>query len=141
MCLPNVLLVVSLLGATIVAADDRSDESQAIAKIEMLGGKVTRDESSPGRPMIGVSFQVSNKFDDGCMHTLSALRGLDSLDLFHTQISDAGLKEISGLKNLVTLGLMSTAITDAGLKELPRLTTSGARRLQVQARRNSTPPF
>src|SRR5579871_4291455 len=32
------------------------DEEEALKRIELLGGKVTRDEKLPGRPVIGVDF-------------------------------------------------------------------------------------
>src|SRR5262249_28356701 len=40
------------------------------------------------------------------------------LDLDHSNVSDAGLRDLTGLDNLVLLGLASTQVTDAGLKEL-----------------------
>ena len=43
------------------------------------------------------------------------------LDLGHTRVMDAGLKELSGLKSLQALNLYRTLITDAGLKELAEL--------------------
>ena len=40
------------------------------------------------------------------------------LNLYATQISDAGLKELRELTNLTHLSLKRTKITDAGLKQL-----------------------
>ena len=72
-------------------ADDAEDK--AVAFVEKLGGKVTRDEKAPGKPVITVS-------------------------LNDTKVTDAGLKELATLKNLTTLDLGFTKVTDAGVKEL-----------------------
>jgi len=50
------LLVAAVLMATLVIGEEASDESQAISKIELLGGKVTRDDKLPGRPVTGIDF-------------------------------------------------------------------------------------
>ena len=51
MQLPILLLLpaVVILAATAAVADDTSDESKAIAKFELLRGKVTRDDTLPSR--------------------------------------------------------------------------------------------
>ena len=59
-------------------ADDAEDK--AVAFVEKLGGKVTRDEKLPGKPVIGVHLSFS-------------------------AVTDAGLKELAPLKNLATLDL------------------------------------
>jgi internalin A len=46
---------------------------------------------------------------------------LRHLELHHTALSDAGLKELAGLNQLRFLDVNSTKITDAGLKELAGL--------------------
>jgi hypothetical protein len=56
---------------------------------------------------------------------LAGLKGLRSLDLGRTRITDAGLKELAGLKDLRVLDLGETQITPAGVaalqKALPKL--------------------
>ncbi|HEY7311294.1 MAG TPA: protein kinase [Gemmataceae bacterium] len=54
---------------------------------------------------------------------LSSLKGmkLTGLDLRHTNVSDADVKNLAGQKNLQTLSLWGTKVTDAGLKELAGL--------------------
>ena len=39
------------------AAEPKADQAKAIAEIEKLGGKVTVDEKSPGKPVISVEFE------------------------------------------------------------------------------------
>ncbi|ADV63236.1 hypothetical protein Isop_2666 [Isosphaera pallida ATCC 43644] len=42
------------------------------------------------------------------------------LDLWNTQVSDAGLNELAGLRNLTTLFLDGTGVSDAGVAELKK---------------------
>ena len=58
----------------------------------------------------------------GDLKPLTALAGLQSLDLGRTQITDAGLAHLSALTGLQFLNLMDTQITDAGLAHLSALT-------------------
>ncbi len=57
----------------------------------------------------------------GLLAKLPAPKTPFGLDLYHTKITDAGLKELAPLKNLHYLNLDATKITDAGLKELASL--------------------
>src|SRR5213080_2959225 len=86
--------VVALLILSSGAA--RADEASAVKAVEKLGGKVTRDDKLPGKPVIGVN-------------------------LGHTKMTDAGLKELKHLKHLTSLNLGWSEVTDAGLKELKDL--------------------
>src|SRR5438094_10489545 len=72
MLIGAVMLLACLSGAA------RADEASAVKAVENLGGKVTRDDKLPGKPVIGV-------------------------DLGHTQVTDAGLKELKHLKQLTSL--------------------------------------
>ena len=112
------LIVIAVLAAPLVVADDHSVESNAIAKIELLGGRVTRDETLPSRPVIAVEFQENMRFNDGYLHLLKSFTSLTSLNLAGSRITDAGLKEIRDLKSLTLLNLYLTKVSDAGLREL-----------------------
>lgn len=72
-------------------ADDAEDK--AVAFVAKLGGKVTRDEKAPGKPVTTLNLSLGG-------------------------VTDADLKELATLKNLTYLDLSHTAVTDAGLKEL-----------------------
>src|SRR5438477_11668371 len=85
-----VMLLACLSGAA------RADEASAVKAVEKLGGKITRDDKLPGKPVIGVN-------------------------LTGTKVTDAGLKELKDLKQLTSLILAKTKVTDAGLKELKQL--------------------
>ena len=96
-------------------ADDAEDK--AVAFVEKLGGKVTRDEKATGKPVITV-FLYRKKMTDAGLKELAALKNLTTFDISATKVTDAGLKELATLKNLTTLDLSQTQVTDAGLKEL-----------------------
>ena len=96
-------------------ADDAEDK--AVAFFEKLGGKVTRDDKIPGKPVTGVNLYRTHVTDAG-LKELAALKKLTSLGLNRTKVTDAGLKELAPLKNLKLLILGGTNVTDAGMKEL-----------------------
>ena len=49
------MLGLSLAPVLCWAAEPNTDQAKAIAAIEKLGGKVTVDEKSPGKPVISVN--------------------------------------------------------------------------------------
>ena len=91
-----------------------TDQARAIAEIEKLGGKVTIDEKSPGKPVITVDLRQTEVTDAGLEH-LKRLPRLESLNLTRTKVTDAGMQHLEGLTTLRTLGLFGTHVTDAGL--------------------------
>jgi Leucine-rich repeat (LRR) protein len=46
------------------------------------------------------------------------MTNLTELDLYDTQVTDAGLEHLKGLTSLTKLSLSRTPITDAGLAEI-----------------------
>jgi len=112
------LLAVVGIAARIVNAVDEVDEAKAIAKIELLSGKIERDEKLPGRPVIGVSFEGSERFTDRYIYLLSALPNLARVDLSGSKLTDEGLKQLPHLKNLVELNLYDTSTIRAAMAEL-----------------------
>ena len=97
-----------------------ADEASAVKAVEKLGGKVTRDDKLPGKPVIGVNL-AGTKVTDAGLKELADLKQLTTLGLDSTQVTDAGLKELTHLKQLTLLDLNHTKVTDAGLKELKDL--------------------
>ena len=95
-------------------------EERAVNAILKLDGKVTRDETLPGRPVVLVDLCGTQITDVG-LKDLKELKGLQTLWLHDTQITDTGLKELKELKGLQELNLSETKITDAGLKDLKEL--------------------
>ena len=84
-----VMLLACLSGAA------RADEASAVKAVEKLGGKVTRDDKLPGKPVIGV---VLNR----------------------TRVTDASLKELKDLKQLTHLNLIHVKVTDDGVADLQK---------------------
>lgn len=103
------------------AAGENPRQAQAIAEIEALGGKVTVDEKSPDKPVIGVSLRHLDVTDVGLV-CLKDLPHLQLLDLDHTRVTDVGLANLEGLPQLQLLDLEHTKVTDRGLACLKRLT-------------------
>src|SRR5665213_2825005 len=128
----SVVLTVNLL-----FADDDNDESIIIAKIELLGGRISRDHSLPGHPVIGIDFHVSEmlpgfwentKVGDRDLRLLKHFTQLTRLNLLGTYITDDGLNEIRELNSLTTLILGRiegkggvSKISDVGVKYIKEL--------------------
>src|SRR4051812_40523 len=107
-CIGTMLTLVILCGAA------RADEAAAVKLVEKLGGRITRDDKQPGRPVIEASL-VNSKVTDVDLKELKGLKQLTTLILWNTQVTDAGLKELKELKQLNSLDLNITKVTDAGL--------------------------
>ena len=65
------LLALSLAPVLCWAAEPKADEAKAIAEIQKLGGKVTRDEKSPGKPVIHVFFLSGSHVTDAGLEHLN----------------------------------------------------------------------
>ena len=108
-----VILLACLSGAV------RADEASAVKAIEKLGGKVTRDDKLPGKPVIGVHLHEIG-VTDAALKELKDLKQLTWLSLTVTQVTDAGLKELANLKQLTSLNLIHTKVTDDGVADLQK---------------------
>jgi hypothetical protein len=106
-----------LIGPTVQAAD----QSEAVAAIKKLGGKVEVDEAAAGKPVVKVDFQKAPVSDADLEH-LKGLNKLQELRLSGTKITDHGLGYLKGLTELRKLTLDRTEVTDDGLKLLQPLT-------------------
>ena len=111
------LLLSLAVGLAGYGQEPADQEEKAVNAILQLGGRVTRDENLPGRPVVKVDLGLPRITDAG-LKDLKELKGLRELWLDSTKITDAGLKELKELKELERLELSSTKVTDAGLKEL-----------------------
>jgi internalin A len=133
------LIVAAVVNGRIVIAQDRPDEATAVEKIELLGGKVIRNDKLPRRPVIEVSMRASQKLNDDDLRLLHGFESLTSLNLYGTKVTDAGMKELGRLTSLLELGLSETKITDASLKELRELKNL-TERLHASTRNRSGNP-
>ena len=86
----GVVSALVLASPTTSLADDAEDA--AVKRFQKLTALFDRDETRPGKPIVGILF-------------------------FATEVTDADLKALTALKNLTTLDLSSTKVTDVGLKE------------------------
>jgi internalin A len=57
-----IVLVIVVCGISRATADEAED--RAVAVIEKLGGKVTRDETKPSKPVVGVSLVFFQATDE-----------------------------------------------------------------------------
>ena len=111
-----------LASAAPARADDAEDK--AVAFVEKLGGKVTRDQKQPGKPVVGVSLSFTKvKVTDADLKELAAFKNLSVLALYMTGVTDRGMTELTTFKTLTRLTLGSTKVTDTGMKELSKLTS------------------
>ena len=133
--LPFLMLGLLLAPIFCWAAEPKTDQARAIAEIEKLGGKVTVDEKSPGKPVISVDLNACSVRDTG-LHCLRADR-LRKPDLSIGDITDDLLVQLEGLTQLQVLALGGNHITDAGLKPLRGLTQ--LRELHLQGTRTTDP--
>ncbi len=120
-----VALVIGFVGCGLSAAEtasaEKADAERAEAVIQKLGGKVTTNEKSLGKPVISVVFQPGTTTDAGLEH-IEGLTQLRLLDLTGTQVTDAGLEHLKGLNEPQTLKVGYSKATDAGLAHLRGLT-------------------
>lgn len=119
-------------------------QAKAVADLRRLGGSVTVDENRPEKPVVavdlhgtgvsGVGLSRLSGFTDlrslnlafttvsmGWEH-LKGLAKLQTLNLKHTQVTDAALQHLAGLTDLRTLNLALTPVGDTGLEHLKGLT-------------------
>lgn len=111
------LVVFGFSARVLISADD-SAGAQAIAKIQLLGGNVERDDNLPGRPVIGISFNQNCRFNEKHLHLLKPFVSLKSFDLRRVPITSAGLKEVNEFTNLTKLYLRGAEINDDGVTKL-----------------------
>ena len=83
------------------------------------GPKWEPDAGSPQSVIIEQAVRVSLEKPDGNL-TKEDLEKVTSLNLAHTQVTDAGLKELVNLRQLKALQLQDTQVTNAGVVELQK---------------------
>ncbi len=91
-------MIFAFVPLVVVIWSARADEAEAVKAVERFRGRVTRDESKPGKPVVGVN-------------------------LWATEVTDEDLKKLAPFKDLTTLDVSSSGysecrVTDEGLKHL-----------------------
>ncbi len=97
----------------IQAAEPRTGQGKAVAKVNKLGGRVTIDEKDPDKPVIGIDLTATLITDAG-LDGLKALTRLQRLALGGTRVTDTRLERLKTFARLRKLDLRDTRITDAG---------------------------
>lgn len=106
-----------ILASSSFAAPPRAEQEKAVAAIERLGGKVTFDETRPGKPVVGVDFTLT-RASNADLHCLTPLTQLRSLSLGLSEVTGNGLGRVAGLAELEELNFVSMNV---GLAEMERL--------------------
>ena len=102
----------------LVAGGCQHDAGKAEARIEALGGNVTRGQDALGRPHVAVSFFKDNQVGDEDLIALQELGALDRLILSGTNITDVGVAHVADLRTLTALELNDTPVTNAAINHL-----------------------
>ncbi len=68
------LLALAAISSRVGLAQDPADESKVTEKIRLLEGNVETDDNLPGRPVVGVSFAGSQRFNDNYIDLLKAFQ-------------------------------------------------------------------
>src|SRR5258708_6145610 len=92
--------------AVTLQAHAQDDEGTALANVVKFGGKYERVPQLDGSPFVwmAITDQPVTDEDLKLLRGLRHVKGLRTLGLNGTKITDAGLKELQGLKDLETLG-------------------------------------
>jgi len=100
-----------------VTKKDKAEE-----QLSRLNGKVTRDKSLPGTPVVEI--RLFNKdTTDGDLKELASFTELRKLDVTGTAITGTGVSHLAGLTKLEDLQMSFAAVNDAGMKEIAKLTS------------------
>lgn len=91
------------------------DRNQSILDLLQAGATMTFDSTGTGS---AVSFPRSMTFRNDLLKSLSAVNGLTTLTIDHSEMTDGGISDLVRRKSLRRLSLIRTAITDAGLSNL-----------------------
>jgi hypothetical protein len=119
---PMLTLTLLFAPALCRTAEPNTDQAQAIAAIERLGGNVIVDDKSPGKRVIAVNLMGTRVTDAG-LEQLAGLPELRDLNLAFTDLTGSGLAHLKGMTKLQTLSLGWSKVTDATLTNLKRLTS------------------
>ncbi len=109
-----------IVGVLVLSSAPGTSASRASRELRKLGAEITRDETKPGKPVVGVDLaDVEVKADD--LEHLRSLPDLERLNLSRCPVTDEGMAHLAGLPALKVLNLSGTQVTNAGLDHLQGL--------------------
>ena len=100
------LPVIALLAAAVVGqgtisptfsparAADESPEAAIVKKIELLGGRISGDETRPDRSVVSVDFSERRRISSTFLGLLKGLPQLQNVDFTNSNLTDAGLARL-----------------------------------------------
>ena len=104
---------------TPAAKEPTVDTGSVKARLEELGARIKVNEQGQ---IVEVDL-FDTQITDAGLVSLEGLTSLQELNLSHARITDAGLVHLKGLSNLLQLYLDNTQIADTGLVHLEKLTS------------------
>lgn len=134
------LLALVAMNAAALCAEEGTDDSieaDGIRKVESAGGRMRRDDTLPGRPVIEVNLPRRGAADAELLSALESFRHLKTLNLSGwSEITDAGMQDIGALKSLESLNLQRVRLTDSGA--VPLAESTSLKRLYLGGTRITT---
>jgi hypothetical protein len=110
----------SVFGVRLWNEHVRETRYEAIKRIFIAEGKLTRDRGHPDRPVVGIDFNYSRRITSSILDDVASLPTVRELNLTLTRLTDEDLKHFENMTNLEVLWL-PMGVTDAGLDHLLRL--------------------
>src|SRR5437879_2959011 len=97
--------ILAMLLAVMLAPAPMADDPPAVKRIRELGGRIKREDNSPGKPVVEVDLSLS-QVTDSDLTSLKQFKQLRVLNLSHCSVTNAGLQELKELKQLRSLTLI-----------------------------------
>jgi hypothetical protein len=125
------ILSVSVLIAALQTTLPADEVEATAAIVDARGGSVSRDESQPSRPVVGVI--LANGFSDDDLALLGAFPDLRELGLYSPEITSRGIRQLrQATPHLKALRIANSPLGSNGfreiveLRELTKLSLTGA---------------
>lgn len=112
-----------LSGGLAWASEPSQVEEHAIVAIEKAGGEIERDDGSPSKPVVKVTFGCGSSVTDADLAYLKTFPGIQELAIHGHEVTDKGMQQLKSLPNLKSLMLIRVNVTDKGLDHLHGMTS------------------
>ncbi len=112
-----VALVAIIFLPSLARANENDDAAEK--RVKELGGKTSRHEDLPGKPLKSIDLSKT-KVTDEDLKLMAKLNQLRILNLDNTVVSDAGLMNLPAVTSLSNLSLFGTKVTKEGVAKLKK---------------------